>query len=193
MLKPRGGGQVGNVHQRHRTNDPVEGIERRAVETLDIGVDILDPLWSSRFMTTRDRQEVRGEINADHVGAAVGQMSRHPSLATGQVADALPGYLAHEGFNGAKVGIVAHRVGPNPTVIPLGDLVIGTHHSVLPSLCKSAHRFRSLLRSRPVERFCGWRQNRLVTCAPCVCHSARWGMYAIANHALSARCRRARR
>src|SRR2546421_12576793 len=59
-------------------------------------------------------------------------MPRHSALAAGEVADAPSGDLAHQRFYGRKEGILAHRVRVDPTVIPLGNVVVRTRGHRLP-------------------------------------------------------------
>jgi hypothetical protein len=66
----QGGSQVRDIHQGHRADDAIEGFKQRTVETLDIGVDVFNPLLGRIFMTTRDCQEVCREIDANHTGAS---------------------------------------------------------------------------------------------------------------------------
>src|SRR5436305_11530713 len=128
----QGWSKVWDVHQRHVTDDAIERAVRHAVEATGVGVAILNPTRRGFLMVTRDCQQPGGEVDADDGRAQVCQMPRHSALAAGEVADAPSGDLAHERLYGRKEGILAHRVRSDPTVVPLGNGVIGTRGHRLP-------------------------------------------------------------
>src|SRR5436309_11372515 len=72
-------------------------------------------------------------------------MPRHAALAAGKVADAPSGDLAHERFYGRKEGILTHRMRADPTVVPLGNVVIGTRSHRLPPIAVRAIGFTTFI------------------------------------------------
>ena len=56
-----------------------------------------------------------------------GQMARYLALTASEITDALSSNLAYERVHRKKKRIFSQRVGTNPLIIPLSDVVIGLH------------------------------------------------------------------
>src|SRR5579884_3624558 len=102
--------KVGNVHQGHKADDAIKHVVCNTVKGSGVGLEILDPARIGLLMTARDRQQFRRYIDTDDTCTQIRQMSRHPALATGEVADMPPGHLTHERADGGKVWILVHRM-----------------------------------------------------------------------------------
>jgi hypothetical protein len=106
------------------TNNAIEPVGD-PVKASGVGLTILDPKRLGLLMATGNRQQLCREVNADHLRTQAGQIPRHSTLTTGEIADTPSGEVAHERFYGRKKWILAHAMGADPTVIPLREVVIG--------------------------------------------------------------------
>jgi hypothetical protein len=122
----QGRSEIRYVHQRHVTENAIEGGVCNAVEVPRIGVEVLNATRLANLVTPGDGQQLGRGIDADHRGTLICQIPRDSPLTTGKVTDALAGNLAHESLDGWKVRILPHQMHPDPLVVPLGDIVIGT-------------------------------------------------------------------
>src|SRR5258708_28166855 len=74
----KGGLQIRNIDQRHDTDTAGKLTVAKLFSTLSVSLHIHNAQWLLLFLASRERQQLRSQVNAGELCSASPQLPRHP-------------------------------------------------------------------------------------------------------------------